>query len=237
MAFDHGPCLQWVSRSELDDWCPDCVGDTVASLALAQACLDEATEQLYILTARMYPGECERTVYWCSPGDCGVSCCASCSNRPGIPLDGPGAEVSEVSYNGTVIPSTDYAITQDNMLIPTNRTHWPTHTTLDDNAAIEDQFTITYTFGAPPPLAAKRAVKDLACQMIQNVLLMPGCRISTGATTLSALGTSVSIDPAAILAAEIGSVRTLMQLVNPLNERVPTTVYSPDTDPDLFSLS
>lgn len=235
--FEHGPCAQWVSRAELQSHCPDCVGTTVDELATAQACIDEASEQLYILTGRQFPGTCERTVSWCNPSSCGVTCCSTCNTVPRIPLTGPNIEITTVTYDGVLIPGTDYLVMDDAWLIPANGALWPSsHTNLDSTVSIGDQFEIVYSFGAPPPLAAKRACKDLACQMIMALRQDAACRLSNGAVTASALGSTVTIDPEKILAAGIGSVRALMELVNPLNQRLPSVTWSPDLDPGLHTL-
>lgn len=237
MAFEHGPCVQWVTRSELTAHCPDCVGTTIDELARADACIDEASEQLYILTGRQFSGTCERTVSWCNPGVCAGTSCPTCGGLPRIPLTGPNIEIVSVTYDGDLIPGTDYLVMDDAFLIPANEATWPTsHTNLDDTVSVGDQFEIVYSFGAPPPLAGKRACKDLACQMIMALREDANCRLANGAVTASALGSSITIDPKEILAAGIGSVRALMELVNPMNQRLPSVTWSPDLDPGLHTL-
>lgn len=160
---DDGPCSPWC---DWDDVLLCLSGTTKTKLeALAPAIQEEwiavATEILYNLSGRNYPGTCSSTRNVCRSCLCGlgISCC--CRNRNVLDLDlgddWPVARVTNVIIDGvTLTAGTDYRVDDWRWLVrlPADGSEpWPTASDLADPSA----FQVSWEWGQEPPRTGVRA--------------------------------------------------------------------------------
>lgn len=210
MSWSWGPTVPWVSVEDLG--C-DVVDDT--DPVLVAAVLAGATETLYFLTARLITGRLAGTVrlHGLIPQT--------------VHLRGPDPVVSAISIAGEAFDGT-WSIYDGHLLVP--GPGWPAGRTANDDSFIVE---FDYTYGPDVPEVAKTALRELACRTL-NDFAANGCSLlAPGVSSASFQGTSVSIDPEKVLAASLGSVRLLVDLLNPLQQRQPSELFSPDIVDDL----
>lgn len=143
-------------------------------------------------------------------------------NEPGsrFRLKGrPIQSVTSVTYvDGTVVPSTEYYITD--------------HTTINFTHFLGQGVEITYVYGAQPPTAGRMAARMLA---IQLAMLWSGdddCELPARVTSVSRQGVSFTLldnqDFIAELRTGIYAVDLFLKTVNPDKARTRSRIFSPD---------
>lgn len=151
-----------------------------------------ASEILYELSARRFPGVCQRTVRPCrSSSRCGFQVLSrgfvvepmwdwgwtgshwgwgDCGCRPlsFVELVGkPVNDILEVKIDGVVIPDTEYRLDSQQYLVRKNGGHWPACQRLDLDDTEIGTWSVTYTYGQSIPLIGQMAARDLAFQIHQ----------------------------------------------------------------------
>src|SRR5262245_13316995 len=125
-----GPCTPWITGDDV----ADCCNVETSSGALFDAVAVQASDLLFEISGRLYPGECgPRTVRpacdscWCGfqvlsrgyvigPWDYGYplmlcDCCLLACDPSLVKLAGvPVREIEEVLINGDVLPASEYAL-------------------------------------------------------------------------------------------------------------------------------
>jgi hypothetical protein len=152
------PCSDWATWDDVE-LCRDDLGDVSAEMQ--SRALADASELLYLLSERRYPGECEITVDVCLSCGCAHAC--TCEPLYGLDLTtfAPVTEVTEVVIDGDVLDSSAYAL-RGSVLYRIDGERWPNgpYGRIYD----PDAFRITMTHGRAPTLLARSAAAALAAE-------------------------------------------------------------------------
>lgn len=185
--------------------------------------LQFASDTLYELTGRRWPGLCETTVRpqsgvaaagrtWPGNGyDVGVlargvwscSCNRStrtgCSSVPELKLADRVVEIIEVKVDGEVVPADEYRLDDHRYLVGLRRPDgsertWPC-CQRDDLADTEvDTFSVTFVRGGLPPVGGTIAAASLACEFARAAGLLEGtCRLPKRVTSIVRQNVTVAV--------------------------------------------
>ena len=226
------PCSAWASRAAVAACCD---GFSEASTEEQDAAIRAATEILFEIADRLYPGECGPvTVRPCSQScscwgawsygldytwdptrsrwACNGKVCG-CSPTSDVVLAGvPIREITEVLIDGVPLDADEYALMEPNALVrmrdttaPNARNVWPGCQIMDLPETEEGTFAISYTYGADPPQAGRSAAAALACE-IWRACNGADCALPEGVTRIVRQG--VTTELAALTATELKMGRT-----------------------------
>ena len=195
-----GPCTAWVTG---DDVAACCTVES-SSGALFDDAADQASQVLFELSGRQFAGLCERTVRppcdscWCGyqilsrgyvigPWDYGYplylcdTCLISC-NPSAVKLAGyPVREITQVKIDGDVVAADEYNLMNYRYLVRRDNMRWPVAQDLTQPDTEDSTFSITYTFGASPPLLGIQAAAQLGCELY-NACTGGECALPAGTT-------------------------------------------------------
>lgn len=224
-APQTGPCADWITADDVFD-CRPCssiaAGDQDATLAASV--VDVASDLLWRLSGRKYPGTCTDTVRpcarrsaggapgwwsWASPtwGSCScqspdVRACG-CSRLDAIRLgvDYPVLSITTVKVDGvTLVDGSDYRLDDSAWLTRIDGEGWPCCQDLTLADTELDTFSVEFSYGRVPSAPAVAAAKALACELYR--LCATGtCNLPQRIRTISRQGVEVGfIDPMDFLA-------------------------------------
>lgn len=242
-------CSSWAS---VDDLCAPCTEDTPG----IEEWLAIVTDAYYELSGRRWPGSCLDTVRPCGPvidpklphrlGSLGVCRCWSYSTACGcgglsevrLPSE-PITSIVEVKVDGAVLDPSLYRIDQYRWLVRLpdadgTRARFPCCPSLDLPDTEDNTFSVSYTYGTPPPPLGKQAVVELACEFARACAGDEKCRLSPRAISVARQGVTVQL--AAItdtlkdgmIGLPIGDL--FLHTYNPTGKRQQSSVWSPDID-------
>lgn len=183
-----GPCSAWVTGDEVAACC------TVESSsgAIFDDVADQASQLLFQLSGRQFSGLCQTETpvrpycdsCWCGyqilsrgyvigPWDYGYplylcdTCLIACSPSR-VKLAGyPVREILEVKIDGAVVDPGEYNVWNHRYLTRLNDARWPVMQDLTLPDTEDNTFSVTYTYGASPPLMGAQAAAQLACELYQ----------------------------------------------------------------------
>lgn len=207
----------WISAGEI---CAPCVGFPLDVLNDAIAV---ATDILFVLSGRQFPGRISTTVRPCAlnvcgdkfawdpqfvldlSGICGHRHDCGCSSIPQIELSKqwPLISIESVKVDGETLPSSKYRIDDQRWLVRLpdpdgTNPGWPLCQRLDLPSTEKGTWEVAYTFGRDPPAMGRRAVAELACQLALACSpdLSGTCRLPSRVTSVVRQGLSMTIlDP------------------------------------------
>lgn len=193
-----GVCEDWTTTDLVQAF------PTGAYAALTDAQIDPwvtfASEILFNLTGRRWPGECEATARPYSCSGCMSSC--SCGPLSSVVLRGyPIQEIEQVRVDGVVLDADEYEIDgAQRRLIGLQRADgggrrtWPATQRLDLEPTEVDTFEVQYVFGQAPPEAGATCAAILAGEL---ALAASGaeCRLPPEVVSLSRQGVTMEIQP------------------------------------------
>lgn len=165
-------CTPWADITDVD-LCAPC-NNYDFDLTILDEALSVATDLLFELSGRRFPGSCSETIRPCpSFVSCGCDDWRSCGcNIPRITLgEVPVTDVTEVILDGvTLTDGVDYRVDDWRYLVRLRDADgrspgWPQWQELDLPVTEDNTFQITFTYGLPPPPAGVRAAAVLACQL------------------------------------------------------------------------
>lgn len=203
-------CAPWAT---IDDLNAPCSGDAFGIPdADKETALQMASDFLYNLTRRKYPGLCDDTVRPCTGSSrAGCGCGASpracgCADLGAVELPGnPVVGVTAVKVDGVVVDPSEYRIDDGHFLTglwkadDTRRT-WGCCQDLSKPDTEEGTFSVAYTYGTDPPAGGVMAAASLACQLL--LLTKPEAikeglvRFPKRVTTITRQGVTVAVlDP------------------------------------------
>lgn len=183
---DSGICTPWAAEADVCSPCDDYTFDTGVLVDM----LDVASEVLFNLTGRQWPGICCETVRPCGvrsasatpyrdrarnqlAGWCGCNQPRACACRrlPELRLPNyPVVEVTEVKIDGAVLPTDEYRVDDWRYLVrlpdpDDERPGWPCCQDLALADTEADTWSVTYTYGADPPAGGVHAAARLGCEL------------------------------------------------------------------------
>lgn len=245
-----GPCTDWTSTQDVYA----CYGDVVAGSCLTSS-VRQASEVLYELSGRQFPGYCQSVIRPCSNMNCwgpapfgaqfldrghvvwgdrgwsfdnGDPCmCGAWLQK--IILPGNAQHVVEVLIGGQPLAASSYRLDPNNELIRTDGGAWPICQNLAANGDQPGTFQVTYGHGYSPPEVAQKAAVQLAHEFY---LACSGlaCQLPSGVVEIARQG--IRVQRAANLfkdgATGLAMVDSFLAAYGACH---PTYVFSPDTFP------
>lgn len=175
-----GPCTAWTTSLAIAQ-CKGVVNSNAYDDAIAAA-----SEILYELSARRFPGVCERTVRPCQTSGtyCGVQILSrgyvinwgwrgsdwgfDCGCTPLSYVELPGRPVNaitEVKIDNVVLDPSEYRLDQQQYLVRLNGNFWPACQRLDLDDTELGTWSVSYTYGQAIPLVGQMAARDLAYEI------------------------------------------------------------------------
>lgn len=236
-----GPCTPYTTKANWQGN-PLLCGSEVADDETWSAA---ASDLLYVLLGRQFPGACTATV---RPVRRGGDCCdpsfsrallggCGCGSSP-IPLHLPVREITSIKVDGVELVDSETWYLRDGYLLERVDGDWPA----SQNLALPDTevgtFSITYGFGPVTPDLVVKAADEYAVQLwlVDN----PGTGKTPlqGVDTVSRQGMSLSArqqqDALRTSGPSLPNIMSAIAAYNPRGERLPPDLWSPDDDWDLI---
>lgn len=189
-----------------------------------------ASEVMWVLLGRQFSGPCQVTVrpendLGCWPRSRFTS---THDFDEAILLDEQTTEVNEVKIDGDVF--TAWYVTNGNELRRSDGRRWPASQSLHLPDSSPGTFSVTYTFGSPPPGMVKLAAIEVAVNLYWERTNDTRNRLPADVTGGTRQGTSYRVDRDADKVRQAGpnmpTVMNAMGTFNPTNQRVPPDVYT-----------
>lgn len=198
-----GPCNSWTTNEDVAACCSADVGSDVD---LFDEVASAASQVLYELSVRQWPGTCDKTVRPCQTDtpcgfqvlsrghivegpyawggrDWGVAC--GCQPVSQVELSGyPVREIVEVKIDGVVLADDEYELRDWRFLVRKNGGRWPVCQRLDLDDTEEGTWSVRYTFGQNPPWIGQMAARELACELYKSCQGSVDCALPTGITRI-----------------------------------------------------
>lgn len=219
-------CEPWCDVDDVigDDGCAPCATSTLDADAVVVA-IDVATDILWRLTGKRWPGRCTTTVRPCarprgrqavSAGDAALSRYAHayhpswgvCSGRtpdgcgcgtvPEVLLGAvPIVDILEVRIDGVALAEADYRVDDRRKLVRVDGEGWPVcqDLTLEDTEV--GTWSVTFVHGDPPPAAGVQMAAIYACEIAKSLCGDSSCKLPQRVQSISRQGVSMTLlDPA-----------------------------------------
>ena len=243
-APSRGPCQPWITAADVAEVCT--LEGTAAVIYDLPA--EVASDVLFELSGRQFPGVCERTVRPCEgprcpnwdrlwPGTLYWGWACGCCEVSKIPLAGyPIRAVTEVKINGDVIDPADYRLDRNRWLVyledPATGLpqSWPGCQRLDRDDTEDGTFSVTYEYGAAVPAAGLLAAAELACQLA-TAATGGECALPPGTTRVTRQGITVDLEKAQAALMSLPLVSLFLATYNPAGLRRRSSMWSPDLQP------
>lgn len=168
----------------------------------------------------------------CSESTCG--CCYVCE----IDLRDTVREIVEVKIDGLVIDPDTYRVDDGRKLVRVGDDVecWPQCQTLGLPDTEPGTFSVTFLRGLPVPPGGKRAVAALAAEILK-ACANDECRLPARVQLISRQGETFQvINDIEYLRASLTGIPEVdlwLKSVNPTGQRQPSTIWSPDMQPEL----
>lgn len=218
-------CAPWVTVDDVSACC-----DKIDFACDLEEAAQIASEILYSLSGKQFPGICEATVRPCGPCGCNDTC--SC-RPPQIVLDGQVISVDSVMVDGVTLDEGEYRLDPGSRLVRLNDERWPCCQDLTLANTEDGTFEVTYTFGQEPPQSGKRAASLLACELGKSCTPGVACALPQRVTSITRQGVSMALlDPQDFLndgRVGIYEIDLFLKSVNPSGLLAPPRVYNPDS--------
>lgn len=221
--------VRWITEADVNN-------PTDPNTALS---VEMASWILYKLTAEKYPGVTQRTEWYGMEGNC-----YTCNSIEFVTVTSilghghifyrnpltrrlrlrgnPVVSVESVTYQGAILPPTDYFIEGSMYLVLRNGGCW------DLNSGVE----VVYTSGIRPPEAGRQAAIRLANEFILAATDAGACSLPDRVTAVSRQGVDYTIlDPQDFLEngrTGIYEIDLFIKAANPINAKKKPRVFSPD---------
>lgn len=183
------PCQPWCTWDEVEA-CGSVTPEPTNEIA-KELWIDQASEIMFNLTARRYPGVCVVTRSLCyACAHCRPLVC-SCDPYPGIDLGGryPVWGVYSVIVDGTPLDATSYAIRGRRWLVRTDGQVWPSGwNAIDPNA-----WRVQYAVGELPTTAARLAAARLALEIAKRCSGDASCKLPQRVTNVVREGVTFTV--------------------------------------------
>lgn len=210
-----GVCTPWAELGDLPDQ------DYTMDPARLEQWLQFASDVLYDVTGRRWPGLCSTTVRPCAarrhhdvsqwwPGDargsigtcsCNRARSCGCQSLSELRLADNVVSVDEVLVDGEVVPAPEYGLVDHRYLVgyvkaDGTRRSWPCCQRLDLPDTAEGTWSVSFTHGGMPPIGGTLAAASLAQELAKSGVAGSGCRLPKRVTQVVRQNVSVAIlDP------------------------------------------
>lgn len=171
-----GPCTDWCSTQDVVACYPDAtVGECLTSA------VQMASELLFELSGKQFPGWCQSVIRPCATGGCGwqvlsrghvvgwgghgwdgAGDACGCGYLQKLALPGIAQRVVQVMIDGDVLTPDQYRLDPNNELVRTDGNAWPACQNMAANGDAVGAFQVTYAHGYEPPELGRRAAAQLA---------------------------------------------------------------------------
>ena len=241
-----GPCADWCSAADVDAAYP---GGDPADYA---DWVTVASQVLYELSARQFPGVCTHSLRPCSSA-CGCWVGAArfggggggaavgfgrcgCGYVSSILLPAyPVRSVTEVRVDGAVVSSAAYRVDDFALLVRTDGEGWPVGQDMSAAAGSVGTWSVAYTAGVAPPEAGRLAAIELAYHL-SSARRDASCGLPDGVRKVVRQGVTVDRSAVTFVARALragGSsglvvVDAFIAAYNPAGVRRPPRVWTPD---------
>lgn len=218
------PCVRWVEYTDLPD---DCDTTAIAPAVLDHA-LTFASDIMFNLTRRRWPGLCTDTIRpLVNCTSCWLTGCANGAEIYHSSIKLPAIDVraiTEVKVDGAVVDPAEYRL-RGNWLMAARQADgtlrsWPCYNDLTADASADDTFQVAYTHGADPPASGVRAAALLAWEFALSwtPACSGSCRLPQRVTTITRAGTTFAIiDPLTVFKDGLTGVPDIDMLISALN--------------------
>lgn len=196
-------CDSWITEADL----VKCGCDTGDLTPLqVNELLFAASQIMYQWTGEQYPGSCTVTERPCGCGcGCGLlttqwfrmqgnnwgnECCTGlcgCTAESSIGLTYGPVLTATVSIYG--VNFTSFSIIPPNLLVRTDGNQWPSCQTYEGT----DGWSVTYTYGADPPVLVKLAAQDLVVDLVA-ACTGGDCKLPSNTISVNRRGVSLTLD-------------------------------------------
>lgn len=218
--------------------------------------MQAASNILYELSGRQWPGWCQDTVRPCPQntsydggrplrgsgyGICSCSSPCRCgSNLHQVSLGAnPVVGIVQVRIDGEVLDSSLYRVDEGRWLVRLrdadgSNPGWPSQQILDLPDTEVGTWSVTLVYGAMPPVDGIRAAARLGCELalMCSPETIGACQLPQGITSVARQGVDmVVLDPGTIdraILASLPECRIFLETRNPANIRRQSVVMSPD---------
>lgn len=223
-APSTGVCAPWAVAADVTTGpCSTAEAPAGFTTPMLDAGLQVASDVLFNLTGRAWPGVCSATVRPCMDrpavpwtvrgaalSGCGNSGRCACGGLSEILLPGrPIVSITKVKIDGVVISSLRYRVDDFRYLVylpesdSAERQGWPCSQRLDLADTEPDTWSVAYTFGSAPPYGGVMAAKALGCELAlaMSPETVGMCRLPKRITSITRQGVSLAIlDPLTLFA-------------------------------------
>lgn len=226
-------CTPWATAEDIHASCG------IEDEALLDTMLEIATDILFMLSARQFPGICSNVF---RPEHGAHVHRNGCLVGNEIDLGVyPLIEVTEIKVYGRVLDPSKYRVDDYRTLVRlpdagTTPEVWPSFQRFDLDASQDDTFEVTATYGLMPPPAGVNAAAVLACELAKAAT-GGDCKLPERVTSISRQGTTMDfsglvLDPFAFFEqgrTGLYQVDLFLASVNPNGLKRRPRVYSPDS--------
>lgn len=216
-------CSEWATE---DDLCSPCNDYNVLG-PIAADFIQAASDLLFEMSGRQYPGLCTKTVRPCArlrsgsapmdPGPpgwtrgwgwcgCGTDPC-DCGGLFSVELGVyPVVDVTSVKVDGVTLDGSKYRVDDYRRLVRLADTDgsnpgWPRTQQLDKPDSAEGTWSVTFTWGREPPPAGVKAAAVLACELALacDPENQSKCRLPKNVTSVTREGVTMVLSPSDFL--------------------------------------
>lgn len=218
-------CHAWAEDLEGCGTPPD------ADPALVESALLVASEILYKLSGRQFPGLCDVTFRPCGDScNCSYDTCG-CNRLPAVFLARNVDSVSSVNIDGVELDSDAYRVSSG-WLLRLDGAAWPCCQDLAAAPGEADTFTVTGLVGRLPDETGIRAAKALAVELVKACIPSETCALPERVTNVVRQGVSFTVlDPMEFLEGGrtgIYIVDLFLRAANPAGLARRASAWSPD---------
>ena len=252
-------CADWTDIDAVKECCPNVALDDID--ARVQEAVSVASELLFLLSGKQFKGVIAQTIRPRDDSICmGTAVSVLMSGSMGLIETDPAmyqcacagltrvdlgvhpvTAVSEVKLDGVVLDPSEYIVLDERYLQRMAgagpdyiNDGWPRHQHIDRPTTEPGTWSITFTYGSPPPISGEAAATKLACELVKAFARAEDCQLPGRVTTLNRQGVSMTlIDPGMLSQGLTGVYETdlFITAVNPAGVRGGTLVWSPDLAP------
>jgi hypothetical protein len=196
-------------------------------LAVVEAALYAASDELAILSGHQVRGVCTETVTVCLER-CACEWTCGCRWNPIILPGQPVQSVTSIEFDGYTFVDTDFVI------VDSRGVAWARD--VDHSWPWGEDVTIAYGFGSPIDEIAKRAALEVACPVVKRCLTTmrsfgQGVQaVQREGINIARRDVSTTADITERAASDNPWLAKFLALYNPTRSNFPASAYSPDMD-------